>query len=56
MDRWPAHRSQGTAMAVTKGQERFENAARALSVTSRNSSVTLTRNTARPLDDEVCFA
>jgi hypothetical protein len=26
MDRWPAHKIQGTASAATNGQERFENA------------------------------
>ncbi|MDP1860675.1 MAG: hypothetical protein Q8K82_18510 [Gemmatimonadaceae bacterium] len=41
--------------AVTKGQERLGKAARALSVTSRNSPVTLKRNTARPPADEVGF-
>lgn len=51
MERWPAHKSQETAIAATNGQERLENAARALSVTSRKSSATLTRSTARAPGD-----
>ena len=56
IDRWPAHKIQGSAIAVAEGHERLENVARARSVTSNSSEVTLTRNTAQPHVDGVCFA
>lgn len=40
----------------TKGRDRFEKEALAVSVTSTKSAVTLTRNTARLSTDEVIFA
>lgn len=42
-------------MAKTNGHEHLEKAARALRETSTSSGVLLTRNTARPHDEEVCF-